>query len=113
MITEERIQHTYGELRLATELFHNFGMASVKCKRQFEEAKLKGLMNDTIKGKSETMRQAAAVAAYPRLWNELQEADHTLELAKNSLGRYKIEVEQLRMEMRLLEVMSQNNNEPK
>lgn len=109
MIDAKRIRVTYRKLELATNLFYFCGKESIACKKKFEEDKLQGLVNGDIKGKNETMRQAAAIEAYTDEWNAWQEAEQAVELTRHSLNLIRIEVEQLRMEMRLLEVVSQSN----
>lgn len=106
-ITEFEITATYGTLDCALRGAHKFGEKAIAAKAALEAARADATLAGRIDGKNEAQREAAARQALATEFDAADAADERARLARHELELARLSVEELKMRLRLAELLAQ------
>lgn len=110
-LTEFEITSTYetyaGSLRSAFQL----GEEAIKAKSALDAARQKATLDGRIEGKNEAQRDAVARLLLAQEYRELESAEWHARQARHNLELDRLAVEELRLRLRLAELLAQGQGE--
>jgi len=111
MITEKEIEQAYEELIKKQHDYNGMSEGATEAKKHYETLMVQSLILLDVdgkklnQGKNPTEREAIAQELYPAQYQEYLLLDEGLRYSKYALDIARIKVEELRLKMRLMEVL--------
>jgi len=104
MVTEEQINDAYDQLGKFKELLWICSSDLADDKKGLEDTIAKALMDGTIEGKNQQLRDAAAKEKFSELFEKVDESQCLYDQTRLNCELANNEVERLRLVVRLIEV---------
>jgi len=110
MITEKAINQAYESLNMMKETLSSTSYALAMSKDALEGAIAKGLVDGTITGKNQQMRDAVAKDVLSELFDAVEDAENKYNTILLHYTLARNEVERIRLIVRLLELTKGEND---
>jgi hypothetical protein len=110
-LTEFEIATTYEAQASALRRSFRMSEEALKAKSALEKARTVATLDGRIEGKNEAQREAAARLLLAQEYSDLESAEWHARLARHDLELTHLTVEELRLRLRLAELLAQRQGE--